>query len=98
MSFMNTTVQVLFTPHFVLYMIFFDSPICMLAGNKTQTLFTLQKCDLCIRTAFDKRTYDKVVILLSLMGQSLMEIFFLYQTIYLHIFCDSIIIIYRYYN
>lgn len=42
MSFMNTTVQVLFTPHFVLYMIFFYSPICMLAENKTQTLFTLQ--------------------------------------------------------
>lgn len=38
------------------------------------------------RTAFDKRTYDKVVILFSLMGQSLMK-FFLYQTIYvIHIF------------
>lgn len=42
MSFMNTTVQALFTPHFVLYMIFFDSPICMLAENITQTLLTLQ--------------------------------------------------------
>lgn len=42
MSFMNTAVQVLFTPHFVLYMIFFDSPICMLVENKAQTLFTLQ--------------------------------------------------------